>query len=155
MCLDTFSKQAATFRTEVGPLVPGASALGQGLLINRMVTALPSRRAWSHEVETARLAPPSQSKEARTSKGRCHPATVTVWPQEQPWTGFRALGGAEPPPQSQEKPRPHKAPQTITFHEESAGGTRPHLPVTGVLYFALLQIVILKQRTTGLKRQSP
>jgi len=41
------------------------------------------------------------------------------------------------------KPTVH-SPRAVPFHEESAGGTRPHLPVTGVLYFTLLQIIIVQ-----------
>lgn len=40
------------------------------------------------------------------------------------------------------KPTVH-SPRAVSFHEESAGGARPHLPVTGVLHFAFLQVIVI------------
>lgn len=83
------------------------------------------------------------------------PQTVTAAPR----TALPRLR-AEPPPLSREWPRSHQwatqrpLTQTITFHEESAGGTRPHLPVTGVLHLTLLQIIVLKQRQCHQDKES-
>lgn len=33
----------------------------------------------------------------------------------------------------------------VTFHEESAGGTRPHFSVAGVFNFSFFQVIILEQ----------